>query len=88
MTKWSSTTAIGLRKNHHGEEVIQCFQETPTMDYFGDQKVDHFIINEAWLGRRLFTYHTKDVLCNLITTTNTNHKKLIAGQKEWEAKEY
>lgn len=51
------------------------------------KRVDHFIINEAWLGRRLLlTYHTKE---GKIQSYNHdkyhfNHKKLIAGQKEWE----
>ena len=51
------------------------------------KRVDHFIINEALLGRRLLlTYHTKDgeIQSYNHDKYHFNHKKLIAGQKEWE----
>ena len=53
-----------------------------------NKKVDYFIVNEAWLGRRLLlTYHTKDgeIQSYNHDKYHFNHKKLIAGQKGWEA---
>ena len=73
------------------EGLFSVSPETPLPLWiiFETKKVDHFIINEAWLGRRLLlTYHTKDGIMQSYNHDkyHFNHKKLIAGQKEWEAK--
>jgi len=52
------------------------------------KEVDHFIINEAWLGRRLLlTYQTKDGKMQSYNHDkyHLNHKELITNQKDWDA---
>jgi|TARA_B110000046_G_C12823980_1_gene326597 hypothetical protein len=52
------------------------------------KKIDHFIINEAWLGRRLLlTYQTKEGKMQSYNHDkyHLNHKNLITNQKTWDA---
>jgi hypothetical protein len=52
------------------------------------KEADHFIINEALLGRRLLlTYQTKDGKAQSYNHDkyHLNHKELITTQKGWDA---